>query len=74
MEREIVNFYEQLYSGSGRFRPKLGGISLFSIPLKKPTFLEANFTVEEIRVVVESLSCDRAPGLDRFPISFFQQF
>lgn len=72
MEREIVNFYKQLYIGYGHFRSKLGGISFFSIPLDKSAFLETTFTIEEIRATVDSMYGDRALGPNGFPILFFQ--
>lgn len=71
VEREIANFYHKLYSNDARFRPKLEGISFYSLPRDRALSLRVPFSLEEIKVVVDGMSGDRAPGPNGFPIALF---
>lgn len=74
VEREIVNFYQTLYSSDNHFRPKLGGISFSSLSRDQANLLERSFSIEEIKEVVDGMAGDRAPSSDGFPIALFQFF
>lgn len=51
VEREIVNFYQTLYSTDGWFHPKLEGISFPSLSVRKAEFLEKTFYLNESSVL-----------------------
>lgn len=41
---------------------------------QSPTWLETEFTIDEIKTAVFALPSDKAPGPDGFPLSFFPEF
>ena len=70
IEREVVHFFQQLYTGDKRSRAQMDDISfknLFSS-------LERHFCKKEIKEAVFDLGSDHSSGLDYFHINFSQHF
>ena len=52
IEREIVDFFRQLYIGDGRSRPQMDGVSLRQLSLSSASSLEFQFNKKEIKEAV----------------------
>jgi hypothetical protein len=69
----ITHFYTNLYTKEVGWRPKLDGIEFSMIPQDEALWLERPFDEEEVGGVLKVFNGDKAPGLDGFPMAFFQQ-
>ena len=72
IQDHIINFYKSLFTDGGVRRPMLDGINFNSLDEEEAAWLERPFDEEEIFEVVIAFNGDKAPGLDGFPLSFFQ--
>jgi hypothetical protein len=68
--KDIVNYYDSLYTEQSSWRPRVDVISFFSIDADECLWLERGF---EEREVVREMNGDKAPGPDGFSMAFFQQ-
>lgn len=62
----IVQFYESLFSEQYNWRPRLDAPAFNSLATEEASQLELSF--EEMK----GMNRDKAPGLDGFPMAFFQ--
>lgn len=74
IEREIVQFFQELYSVDNKSRPRMDRVSFHQLSQSKVSSFKNSFTKDEIRQAVFGLDGDRSPGPDGFPIVFFQHF
>ena len=68
----ITQFYPGLYSEDIGWRPKLDNLESSSIFGEDADWLAHPFDEEEVVGVLEAFNGDKAPGLDGFPMLFFQ--
>jgi hypothetical protein len=68
----IVHFYESLFSEQYNWRPWLDGLAFNSLSSEEAAQLELPFEENEVLEVVKAMNRDKAPGLDGFPMAFFQ--
>ena len=67
-----TQFYKYLFSEIIDYRPQLDGLEFSPITEENSTWLDRPFEEEEVLGVVMSCEKDKSPGLDGFPMSFFQ--
>lgn len=74
IQKEVNLFFRELYKGVNQVTPKMDGTSFRTLLTSSVSFLEAQFSKEEIKEAVFGSSGDWAPGPDGFPIAVFQNF
>ena len=72
VKRGIVEAFQGLLSNPGVWRLSLSGLSFNQIREETAAKLEDKFTEDEIFAAISSLNGDKAPGLDGFPLAFWQ--
>ncbi|XP_058075557.1 uncharacterized protein LOC131223982 [Magnolia sinica] len=78
-EKEVIveaaiSHFRSLLSSAPHRRPGIDNLQLNSISPEDASSLEAPFSSEEVKLAIDSLGVDKAPGPDGFPILFFQIF
>jgi hypothetical protein len=71
IREHIVQFYKRLYSEQFSWRPKLDGLSFFSIDADERNWLERDFEENEVWEVVRDLNGDPSPR--GFSLAFFHK-
>ena len=72
--KHIEEYFSSLYADEGWGRPSLDNLAFDAIETQKAQWLGREFEEEEVRQAVFDLAGDKAPGLDGFPMAFFQRF
>ena len=71
IKNHISCFYKQLYTEDTSRRPLLDDLPFASIPFEEAIWLERPFEKEENFNVVSNMNCDKSPGPNGFPMSFY---
>ena len=71
---EVVSFYQKLYKESEQWRPHFNLQGSESISVEEKEWLQRQFEEDEVLETLKFCSSDKAPGLDGFPMSFYQSF
>lgn len=74
IKREVISFYQKLYKETEHWRPefKLQGVN--NINEEEKDCLQRQFEEAEVLNCIKLCANDKAPGLDGFLMSFFQNF
>lgn len=72
IKREILEFYEKLYTEQESWRPCAEFEGLASISEEEKTDLELAFQDEEVLAVIKSCAPDKAPGPDGYTMAFWR--
>lgn len=73
IRKEILDFYENLYTEKEPWRPSANFEGIASITGEENMRLEGIFEEEEVFAVIKSCSPDKAPGPDGFTMAFYQK-
>ena len=68
----IIQFYTNLYTEESGWRPTLDGLEFSMITAEEAHWLKRPFDEKEVGGVIKLFNRDKAPGLDGFPMAFFQ--
>lgn len=74
IKEHITLFYNRLSTEQFSWQHKLDGFVFYSIDEAEATWLERPFEEIEVLEVVKGMTSDKAPGLDRFTMAFFQTY
>ncbi|XP_058076384.1 uncharacterized protein LOC131224965 [Magnolia sinica] len=69
-----INHFRSLLCFEGWIRPRLDFVQFKSLNEAEVNILEAPFSEEEVKAVVDSLGRGKSPSPDGFPMAFFQTF
>ena len=69
----MVNFYTDLFTKEDWDHPSLDNLDFIPLEETDSDWLEKAFDEEEVKVVVFNMKGEKAPGLDGFPLAFFQR-
>lgn len=72
--QHIKDFFVNLYAREDWDRPSLDKLAISTISEEDARWLEREFEEIEVRIANHDLGGDKAPGLDGFPMVFFQRF
>ena len=72
ISNHIINFYESLFSEPLSWRPRVDNLEFDVLNADKVSSLEDPFEEREVREVIKVIDRDKAPGLDGFSLTFFQ--
>jgi hypothetical protein len=70
---EIVQYYQNLYSESTHWRPKLDGLSFNRLNSVDAAAVIRPFDEEEVQAAVTTMPGDKAPGPDGFTLAFYKK-
>jgi hypothetical protein len=70
---EIVQYYQNLYSETTQWRPKLDGLLFNSLTSVDAIDVIRLFDEEEVQAAVTAMPGDKAPGPDGFTLAFYQK-
>ena len=70
---EIVQYYQNLYSESTHWRPKLDGLSFNRLNSVDAAAVIRPFDEEEVQAAVTAMPGDKAPGPDGFTLAFYKK-
>ena len=73
VQSQVVQFYQNLYTETGMWRPMVDGLDFACIGEDERVSLEREFSKEEVTQVLMEMEGDKAPGLDSFTMAFFQK-
>ncbi|XP_058741619.1 uncharacterized protein LOC131614006 [Vicia villosa] len=69
---KIMNHFANRFVESEEIRPLLDGVSFNCLTAEDCVYLEALFSLEEIKDAVWLRDCEKSPGPDSFPLSFLK--
>lgn len=73
IELALINFYKSLYNKDSKRDAWFEIWHGKSITTLQASFLEKEFTLDEIKKAIFYLPKEKAPGLDGYPLLFFQE-
>ncbi|KAK0599556.1 hypothetical protein LWI29_006326 [Acer saccharum] len=69
----VADFFEQQFRNVQWSRPKVRGLPLKKLSVGDKNFLEESFSVEEVKVALDSCDGNKAPGPDGFNLNFIKE-
>ena len=72
IQRGVVRAYQNLLPDPGGWHPSMNCLEFDRIGVEEAAKLEETFSVEEVFLALSELNGDKAPGLDGFPLAFWQ--
>lgn len=71
ISNHVHSFFKDLYSEPVFNRPSFGGLGLKKITEEEASYLERDFSEEEIKAALTSLAADKSPGPEGFQMEVY---
>ncbi|XP_026410033.1 uncharacterized protein LOC113305152 [Papaver somniferum] len=74
ISHHLKHFYEELYKEEDRNRPFMEELQFTTLDMEDCRSLERPITEEDVKMAINEMGKNRAPGPDDFPVEFYVHF